>query len=32
MLIWQAINYDYTLVSHDQKLKEYIEEGLKLMY
>jgi len=31
MLIWQAINNDYTLISNDQKIKQYIDDGLKLI-
>jgi len=31
MLVWQAINSDYTLISNDLKLKAYIDDGLKLL-
>ncbi len=31
MLVWQAINSDYTLISNDQKIKAYIDDGLKLL-
>lgn len=32
MLIWQAINNEYTLISNDEKFKNYIVDGLKLQY
>jgi PIN domain nuclease of toxin-antitoxin system len=31
MLIWQAINHDFTLISNDQKIRQYINNGLKLI-
>jgi len=32
MLIWQAINNNLTLVTSDLKIKQYEENGLKLMF
>lgn len=32
MLIWQAINNDYTLISNDEKIKQYVDNGLKLVF
>lgn len=31
MLVWQAINSDYTFISNDLKIKAYIDDGLKLL-
>jgi PIN domain nuclease of toxin-antitoxin system len=31
MLIWQAIQNDYTLISHDSNVKKYTSEGLKML-
>lgn len=31
MLIWQAINCDLTLLTADKKIKQYLEDGLKLV-
>ncbi|MGN6440225.1 MAG: type II toxin-antitoxin system VapC family toxin [Agriterribacter sp.] len=31
MLIWQAIQNDYTLISSDNVVKKYISEGLKVV-
>lgn len=32
MLIWQAINNDYTLISDDKEVKKYTTEGLKVIW
>ena len=32
MLIWQAINNDFALISNDEKIKQYINNGLKLIF
>jgi PIN domain nuclease of toxin-antitoxin system len=32
MLIWQAITYDMVLISKDNLLKQYAENGLKLLW
>jgi PIN domain nuclease of toxin-antitoxin system len=32
MLIWQAIKNDYTLISDDENVKKYIDEGLKIVF
>lgn len=32
MLIWQAINNDYTLISDDNQVKKYTSEGLKVTW
>lgn len=32
MLIWQAIQNNYTLVSDDSEIKKYVSEGLKLVW
>ena len=31
MIIWQAISNNYTLITNDKKIKQYIENGLKLI-
>ncbi len=31
MLIWQSIESGFTLLSHDEKLKQYISDGLMLI-
>jgi PIN domain nuclease of toxin-antitoxin system len=31
MLIWQAIESGYTLISHDQNIQQYVKDGLKLL-
>lgn len=30
MLIWQALSYNYTLISADENVKKYVSEGLKI--
>jgi len=32
MLIWQAINNDYTLITKDPMIKKYEREGLKTLW
>lgn len=32
MLIWQAIQNRYTLISNDDQIKKYVVEGLKVMW
>jgi len=32
MLIWQSINSDMTIISKDEKFKEYLSHGLKLFW
>ncbi len=31
MLVWQAIESGYTLISHDKKIQQYVTDGLKLI-
>jgi len=32
MLIWQAIQQKYTLVSKDERIKKYIADGVKVLW
>jgi PIN domain nuclease of toxin-antitoxin system len=32
ILIWQAINRGYTLISKDARMTQYIDEGLKILW
>ncbi len=32
MLIWQAIQNNYILISDEEELRKYVSEGLKLVY
>ena len=32
MIIWQAISNNFTLISNDTKIQQYIENGLKIIY
>jgi len=32
ILIWQAIKRDYTLISKDSRMKDYLNDGLKILW